>query len=83
MNHDKTISIESDQSLLKQEITILTSKNEELKKELEERTAIFQMNVDELRRQLSGKAFGRLVIYNHHKWIQCIAESPVHLFTVL
>ena len=57
LNHVKTMSIESDQTSLKSEITQLNFLNEELKKTMEEQTAIFVSNVDDVKRQLSGSVF--------------------------
>jgi len=52
-NHDKTMNIGSEQTLLRTEITQLNCANEELKKTMEEQAAIFRSNVDDMKRQLS------------------------------
>ena len=54
LSQSKIVGLETEQHSLKDEITQLSSVNEDLKKTLEEQDAIFRANVDDLKRQLAG-----------------------------
>jgi len=76
LSHDKIVCLETEQHSLKNEITHLSSENEELKKNMEEQAAIFRSNVDDLKRQLAELADKMHTVENEvYRLSNCVSST--------